>query len=129
MPTPIQVVSTGQESEFSVDPEGIELGDVHEAGLIQGLLLLSVVAPPIAIPDATQFSVVAQETDESDKTDGWSSCAQSTPSCVPIIAGFDETKPTATHVLGPGQETLDSESNPVGCACGLHVVPSVVPVI
>jgi hypothetical protein len=92
----------------------MEFGDVHDGGSIQGLLLLSVVAPPTAIPAATQFSVVAHETDESDKTEGWSSCVQSLPFCVPIIAGLDETNPTATHVLGPGQETLDSESNPIG---------------
>jgi hypothetical protein len=69
----MQVDATEQDSEVSADPDGIEVGDVHADGLIQGLLLLSVVAPPTAIPDATQFSVVAHDTDESDKTDGWSS--------------------------------------------------------
>jgi hypothetical protein len=111
----MHVVSTGHEIELSVEPNGMELGGVHEGGLIQGLLLLSVVAPPALIPPATQFSVVAQETDASESTEGWSSCTQLTPFCVPMMAGFDETNPTATHVLGPGQETLDSESNPAGC--------------
>jgi hypothetical protein len=113
----MQVVSTGHEIEISIEPDGIDVGGVHAGGLIQGLLLLSVVAPPTAIPETTQFSVVAQETEDRDRTDGWSSSVQSTPFWVPIIAGFEETNPTATQVLGPGQETLDRESNPVGCAC------------
>jgi hypothetical protein len=66
----MQVVSTGQEIEVSLEPEGIAAGAVHAGGLIQGLLLLSVVAPSAAIPTATQFWVVAQETDENDKSDG-----------------------------------------------------------
>jgi hypothetical protein len=127
VPTAIQVVSTGQEIAVSSDPEGIELVGVHAGGLIQGLLLLRVVGPPTAIPEATQFSVVAHEIDESDKTDGWSSWVQCDPSCVPMIAGFEETTPTATHVIGPGHETLDSDSNPVGCVWGFQEVPSDVP--
>lgn len=123
----MQVVSTGQEIAVNSEPEGIDVGGVHTGGLIQGLLLLSVVGPPTANPEATQFSVVAHEIDESDRTDGWSSCVQCKPSCVPIIAGFEETTPTATHVVDPGHEMLDSDSNPVGCTWRLHVIPSVVP--
>ena len=66
----MQVVSTGQEMAVRVEPDGIDVGEVQAGGLIQGLLLLSVVAPPVAIPATTQFSVVAHEIDESDSTGG-----------------------------------------------------------
>jgi hypothetical protein len=123
----MQVVSTGQEIAISAEPAGIVFGGDHGDGIIHGLLLLRVVAPPTAIPETTQFSAVAHETDESDKTDGCFSSAQCMASWVPIIAGFEETTPTATHVLGPGQDTPDSDSSPVGCICGFQVLPSAVP--
>jgi len=71
VPTAIQEVSIGHEIEFSSAPNGIEVGAVHAGGLIQGLLLLRVVAtPPDETPEATQFVVVAQEMDVSEDTDG-----------------------------------------------------------
>jgi hypothetical protein len=67
----MQEVSIGHESESSSAPNGIEVGAVHAGGLIQGLLLLRVVAtPPSETPEATQFVVLAQEMEVSDETDG-----------------------------------------------------------
>ncbi|HEY1650316.1 MAG TPA: hypothetical protein VGG09_00400 [Acidimicrobiales bacterium] len=70
-PTPIQVAVFGQESEFTAAPNGIVVGGFQAGGLIQGLLLLRAVAiPPNESPEATQFIVLAQETEVSEETDG-----------------------------------------------------------
>ena len=94
-------------------------------------MLKLVVFPVAPIPTATQSREVAQET--ADRTNAVASevtVVQLVPAfCVPIIAGTESTRPTATQVLAAGQDTLDRESRFNGEGCDVHVDPLSVPAI
>ena len=70
VPTAMQFSMLGQASELDSVPVGMVVGGIQADGPAQALTVLSEVAPPpLATPDATQFVVDAQDTDESDDSD------------------------------------------------------------
>jgi hypothetical protein len=123
VPTPMQVVSSGQSIPFRSVPLGIEVGGVQ----VVRFTVLSEVAPPaLAIPTATQFVLVAHEMEVSDKTEGSLRVVQVDPSWVPAIAGNEPTNPTAVQLAGPAHETLVRAFSPEEPTCGVQVDPSEV---
>jgi hypothetical protein len=76
VPTAIQVATLGQSTELTRVPCGIDEGGVH---VDRSTVLADVGPPPSAMPVATQFVEVAQDTAFSELTGGSFSIDQSVP--------------------------------------------------
>jgi hypothetical protein len=126
VPTATQDVSTGQTTEVSCDPDGIELVVSQSE---KSVVVREVAPPPEATPTATQVVPMEHDNESRKLTAGRSSVVHVPPLAVPTIAGLPSTSPTAAQVMAFEQETESRASVSEGGVWAFQVEPSTVSTI